>query len=422
MKINCRLKLIISISLLVFACQLTTGYIIIEQSEESLHEKNHNHGEELARSMAASLTGAIAGNDLTSLRGQIQVAMQHDNVRHALFVDAAGRVLVSDNPLQAGSSYPPESIKQTYFRERQDENLHYRDTNNEIIAEITAPISAGDKLLGHVVLGYSQNEIEEKTATLKQKIGITLLIGFAGAFVITILLTAMITRPLLQLEKIALQIARGNFAIAKPDVQSGDEFNLLSQTMYSMAKRLEELVYNDPLTGLYNRQLLDIRLSEELARSRRHARPLAMLLVDIDHFKKVNDTFGHLVGDDMLVAVTALIAKHIREVDCLARYGGEEFIILAPDMTAGNARQQLGERIRSAVARERFSSPGGAHEIDLTISVGLAIYPTDAMDERELLAAADQALYAAKTSGRNQVCTFSELRQPYPADDAALSA
>ena len=422
MKLNCRLKLIISISLLVFACQLTTGYIIIGQSEVSMHEKNHNHGEELAQSMAASSTGAILAGDLPYLQRQIEVAMQHSNVRHVNIVDAGRKVLASDNPFQAGSLYPPESIQQSYFRERRDTNLHYRDVNNEIIAEIMAPVSAGGSIRGYVVLGYSQIDIAEKIASLNRKIGITLLIGFAGAFIITILLTSMITRPLLQLERTALQIARGNFTIEKPDVQSGDEFNLLSQTMYSMAKRLEELVYNDPLTGLYNRQLLDIRLSEELARSRRHSRPLAMLLVDIDHFKKVNDTFGHLVGDDMLVAVTSLIAKHIREVDCLARYGGEEFIILAPDMTANNARQQLAERIRSAVANERFITSAGGHDIELTISVGLAIYPTDARDERELLAAADQALYAAKSSGRNQVRTFSDQRAALPISDTALSS
>ncbi|MBI5557415.1 MAG: diguanylate cyclase [Deltaproteobacteria bacterium] len=414
MKLNCRLKLIFSISLLVFACQLTTGYIIIRQSEESLHEKNHNHGKELAQSMAAFSVKALADNDLSSLRGQIEVAMHHDNVRHVVIVDTGHKVLVSDNPSQVDSIYPPETIKKSYFLEKQDTNHHYRDANNEIIAEITAPISAGENSLGSVILGYSQLEIAEKVVTLNRKIGITLLIGFAGAFIITILLTAMITRPLLRLEKTALKIARGNFEIDKPVNRCSDEFNLLSQTMYNMAKRLEELVYNDPLTGLYNRQLLNIRLSEELARSRRHGQPLAMLLVDIDHFKRVNDTYGHLVGDEMLVKVTSLIAKHIREVDCLARFGGEEFIILAPDMTENNARQQLAERIRSAVAKERFISSAGEQDIDLTISVGLAIYPTDAQNERELLVAADQALYGAKFSGRNQVKTFSEMNTPLP--------
>ncbi|RJX32292.1 MAG: sensor domain-containing diguanylate cyclase [Desulfurivibrio sp.] len=410
MKLNCRLKLIIAISLLVFVSQLTTAYIIIRQSKESLHEKTHIHGEDLAKNLAEFAGEAIISRNLASIYEQIRFAMRDKNIRHVVVVDPKRKVLVSDNLEEVDSSYPPEHIKKFYFNEKLDANPHYIDKNGETIAEITVPVTLADDLLGHVILGYSHTDIAQKISNLNNQTLITLLAGFAGAFLLTILLTSMITRPLVQLEKIALKISMGNFEIEKPDTDSNDEFNLLSQTMYSMAKRLEELVYNDPLTGLYNRQLLNIRLSEELARSRRHVRPLALLLVDIDHFKRINDSYGHLVGDEMLVAITSLIAKHIREVDCLARYGGEEFIILAPDMTENNARQQLAERIRSAVAKEEFNILPGKQNLRVTISVGLALYPTDAKNERELIAAADQALYAAKYSGRNQVRAYSELK------------
>jgi diguanylate cyclase (GGDEF)-like protein len=410
MKLNCRLKLIIAISLLVFASQLTTAYIIIRQSEESLHEKAHIRGEELSRNLAEFSSLAIVSRNLASIHEQIQTAMKDSNVRHVVVVDPGQKVLVSDDLSEVDSTYPPEHIKKFYFNEKLDRNPHYIDKNGETIAEITVPITLADNLLGHVIVGYSHTEIVQKISSLNKKTLITLLVGFAGAFLLTIFLTSMITRPLMQLEKTALKISMGNFEIDKPESNSNDEFNLLSQTMYSMARRLEELVYNDPLTGLYNRQLLNIRLSEELARSRRHVRPLALLLVDIDHFKRINDTYGHLVGDEMLVAITSLIAKQIREVDCLARFGGEEFIILAPDMTETNARQQLAERIRSAVANEQFNIAPAKQSLHVTISVGLALYPTDAKNERELIAAADQALYAAKYSGRNQVRTYSELK------------
>ncbi|MCJ7602980.1 MAG: diguanylate cyclase [Desulfobulbaceae bacterium] len=410
MKLNCRLKLIIAISLLVFASQLTTAYIIIRQSEESLHEKTHIHGEELAQNMAEFCCQAMVSRNLASIYEHIQVAMKDNNVRHVVVIDPNQKVFVSDNLKEVDSIYPPEHIKKFYFNEKLDSNPHYIDKNGETIAEISAPITLADDLLGHVILGYSHTEIAQKISSLNNKTLITLLAGFAGAFLLTIFLTSMITRPLIQLEKTALKISMGNFEIEKPDTHGNDEFNLLSQTMYSMAKRLEELVYNDPLTGLYNRQLLNIRLSEELARSRRHVRPLALLLVDIDHFKRINDTHGHLVGDEMLVAITSLIAKHIREVDCLARFGGEEFIILAPDMTEMNARQLLAERIRSAVANEEFNILPGKQSLRITLSVGLSLYPTDAKNEKGLIAAADQALYAAKYSGRNQVRTFSELK------------
>lgn len=410
MKLNCRLKLIIAISLLVFASQLTTAYIIIRQSEVSLHEKTHIRGEELSRNLAEFSSLAIVSRNLASIHEQIQTAMKDSNVRHVVVVDPGHKVLVSHDLSEVDSTYPPEYIKKFYFNEKLDRNPHYIDKHGETIAEITVPITLADNVLGHVIVGYSHTEIVQKISSLNKKTLITLLVGFAGAFLLTIFLTSMITRPLMQLEKTALKISMGNFEIDKPESNSNDEFNLLSQTMYSMARRLEELVYNDPLTGLYNRQLLNIRLSEELARSRRHVRPLALLLVDIDHFKRINDTYGHLVGDEMLVAITSLIAKQIREVDCLARFGGEEFIILAPDMTETNARQQLAERIRSAVANEQFNIAPAKQSLHVTISVGLALYPTDAKNERELIAAADQALYAAKYSGRNQVRTYSELK------------
>jgi HAMP domain-containing protein len=259
--LNCRLKLIIAISLLVFASQLTTAYIIIRQSEESLHEKAHIHGEELAQNMAEFCCQAIVSRNLASIYEHIQVAMKDNNIRHVVIADPNQKVLVSDNLEEVDSIYPPEHIKKFYFNEKLDSNPHYIDKNGETIAEITAPITLADDLLGHVILGYSHTEIAQKISSLNNKTLLTLLAGFVGAFLLTILLTSMITRPLIQLEKTALKISMGNFEIEKPDMNSNDEFNLLSQTMYSMAKRLEELVYNDPLTGLYNRQLLNIRLT-----------------------------------------------------------------------------------------------------------------------------------------------------------------
>lgn len=127
-----------------------------------------------------------------------------------------------------------------------------------------------------------------------------------------------------------------------------------------------------------------------------------MLIADIDHFKNINDTYGHLVGDEMLVACSQILCKHIREEDCLARFGGEEFVILAPDMTEEHALQ-LAERIRSAIHNEHFISTSSNKPIRMTISIGLAIYPDHAKDENELISTADKALYEAKYQGRNKV-------------------
>lgn len=162
----------------------------------------------------------------------------------------------------------------------------------------------------------------------------------------------------------------------------------------------------DPLTGWSNRRYLMARLREEIARCRREDRPLSCLMLDVDHFKAVNDRHGHLVGDDVLRLLAERIGGEVRSSDVTARYGGEEFVMLLPGTDLESA-QALAERIRVTVAERPFESDG--LELTVTVSIGVACCrPSDATDDgaalgRALLAAADAALYDAKNSGRNVV-------------------
>ncbi|HEX2721444.1 MAG TPA: sensor domain-containing diguanylate cyclase [Gemmatimonadaceae bacterium] len=168
--------------------------------------------------------------------------------------------------------------------------------------------------------------------------------------------------------------------------------------------RLEALAQTDPLTQLLNRRALTVRLVTEMERVRRYNAPLAMLLVDLDHFKLVNDTYGHLAGDDVLFGVATLLQRAVRSVDLVARYGGEEFVIVLPE-TGKHGAIAFAERIRDKVGAHRFSIAGGA-EIHVTASIGVATYPSPQMESVEdLFRAADAALYRAKGSGRNLVCS-----------------
>jgi diguanylate cyclase (GGDEF)-like protein len=169
--------------------------------------------------------------------------------------------------------------------------------------------------------------------------------------------------------------------------------------------RLAESAQQDALTGLYNRRHLEDRLASELAAAHRHGRPLALLLVDVDHFKAVNDRCGHLAGDEALRHVSAALRASVRKEDVLARFGGEEFVVVARE-TGLDGGKALAERIRRAVERTRFAAEG--QELGVTVSVGvtvaLGIGPfVPGTSDRELLAAADRALYAAKEAGRNRV-------------------
>ncbi|BDG10180.1 GGDEF domain-containing protein [Anaeromyxobacter paludicola] len=175
-------------------------------------------------------------------------------------------------------------------------------------------------------------------------------------------------------------------------------------------RKLARGAMHEPLTGLYNRRHFADRLAAELASAQRHQRALALLIADIDHFKRVNDRFGHLAGDEVLKMVAYVLQGAVRKEDVLARYGGEEFVILARETGPTGARA-LAERVRKAVERSRCGWQ--EHELGVTVSVGAAVISAltryvPGETDRALLAAADRALYQAKQNGRNGCVTVAE--------------
>ena len=168
--------------------------------------------------------------------------------------------------------------------------------------------------------------------------------------------------------------------------------------------RLEVLARTDPLTQLLNRRVLVERLAQEVERARRYDGKITMLMIDLDHFKRVNDQYGHLVGDDVLRDVAALLKNAVRAVDVVARYGGEEFVIVLPETPAPGALA-FAERLRERIEATDFSAhPHGTFH--LTTSIGMATFPGPRIDSGDdLLARADEALYRAKADGRNRVRT-----------------
>jgi diguanylate cyclase (GGDEF)-like protein len=160
--------------------------------------------------------------------------------------------------------------------------------------------------------------------------------------------------------------------------------------------RLEELSFKDPLTGVYNRRYFAVRIEEEGKRHVRFGEPLALVLIDLDRFKNINDEFGHHAGDDTLREVARLIAANSRSFSVVTRYGGDEFAVLLVN-TPKSRGVTYARRIKDVIERRRF-----AHGT-LTVSVGIAALPDDVTTANGLLAAADRALYAAKRLGRNLV-------------------
>lgn len=157
----------------------------------------------------------------------------------------------------------------------------------------------------------------------------------------------------------------------------------------------------DSLTGLFNRRYFDETLKRELARSRRMAAPLSLVVLDVDHFKRVNDGFGHAIGDAVLRAIAQLVRQSIRDCDVACRYGGEELVILMPDCSQPDAARRA-EALRADIAGAPPMADGGGPDA-ITASFGVAEYPIHGPDAEALFRAADRALYQAKREGRNRV-------------------
>lgn len=168
--------------------------------------------------------------------------------------------------------------------------------------------------------------------------------------------------------------------------------------------KLAESSIRDPLTGIYNRRHLEAVLSKEFLRAGRHQLNLCVLLLDLDHFKKVNDTYGHLAGDEVLKETAARISKSLRETDTLARYGGEEFALVLPETDVEGALV-VAERVRSVIA----DTPVIFENISLPVStsIGLSEFTSDLAKYSHLIDTADTALYQSKKNGRNRVTVYS---------------
>ena len=186
-------------------------------------------------------------------------------------------------------------------------------------------------------------------------------------------------------------------------LNTGKRLVAMERSLRAANAENRRLSITDPLTGVYNRRYLMTNLLTELSRAQRYRHPLSLLLCDVDHFKRINDTYGHQAGDEVLIGFARTLSNNLRDTDWVARYGGEEFVIVLPETSVENA-QRVAERCRMAVSTEEVMTSQGA--IRITASFGVTAWSADLDDHAQLdalIAAADAGVYASKAAGRNQV-------------------
>ncbi|MCH7796199.1 MAG: diguanylate cyclase, partial [Proteobacteria bacterium] len=172
--------------------------------------------------------------------------------------------------------------------------------------------------------------------------------------------------------------------------------------LHEMLAKSVSLAYTDPLTGIYNRRYMNAHLDRKIMEISDTQKPVSVLIFDIDHFKRVNDTYGHAAGDEVLKTVAERVGDSIRDFDLLARYGGEEFVVIMPS-TPPDPAAMVAERLRQRLAAQPFEISGSDQALPITASLGVATTTDPTETSQNLLGRADAALYAAKDAGRNRV-------------------
>jgi diguanylate cyclase (GGDEF)-like protein len=274
-----------------------------------------------------------------------------------------------------------------------------------------------------VVLAVAPNALSSWTDDGSQSILAAVAAAAIGVWLTSLVVLAYVVWRYRRLVKAAERLAAGKLGVTVKASEKGRGLdNRLARAINTISEKLSETTdaaQTDKLTGVANRRALLVELFNEVERANRYERPLSVAFVDIDHFKAVNDTYGHAAGDDVLRGVAQAISANLRATDMVGRYGGEEFMLI---LTETNVEEGavLTEKLRNIVARERFAADG--QSLSVTISIGIAGGVGARLTSDALVRDADAAMYSAKSLGRNQTYIFAEPDEDARVPRAPISA
>ena len=403
------------------ALALGTWVEVRREQRESI-EDFRLRNEKVLQSIGVTAAVNIAQNDMSSLDtliAQLSESMRERDLTSLAVLDDQGRILAHSEP-ERFNTLASDPFSQTAT---QVEGVTWEKEGN--VFRISVPATSGIRW-GTVTATYSLDGLSAQLQRTALRLAITAAILFLSLGTILFLgLDRLVVRPVLTLQQAVRRMGEGHLSTRVPPLR-GSELGELTNTINRMASalqherenlersvtertkelqeanaRLERLAVTDGLTGVFNHRRFQEQLQAEIIRSERHKRPMGVLMVDVDFFKKVNDAMGHPAGDELLRRLAEVLGADLRATDMIARYGGEEFAVLLPETTKSEA-MQVAERMRIAV-ETRINDGATAWPATVTVSIGVGTFPEDGKTGEQVLVAADQAMYVAKRQGRNRV-------------------
>ena len=428
-------KIAVLTSFLVMVSILVLTYITIQREREYFHQELENQANLLLETLPLTMRDQLYRMELDELIYIAKVVGSNENIDQFVIFDEKGLILYDTSRPEMSFSRVVDPLGYDLINQP-DSRLYTEWQDDLYIAGKT--IMVGNQILGAVAVGLSTESLNHKIAVLTYQSSVLALLTLLVGVGLSYWLGRQISYPLSELAEIANEMADGDVFIqvdipSKDEVgQLGEAFNQmttsiqnrefelrelaagLEQTVKERTKelrrqnrQLERISIEDPLTEIYNRRYFFDLAAKEVERAKRYGNHLSVVIIDADHFKKMNDAYGHLIGDQILKNLATLCRDNIRSLDIIARYGGEEFVILMPEANQEDAFNTA-ERLRKLVAETSMVS--GGLKVMMTISLGIASWDNRnrELDFDALLARADQALYQSKEMGRNRVSVWQE--------------
>ena len=360
----------------------------------------------------------------------VQAAVQNmgsESLSEILILDKQGAVL-----------YPKHLVGVVQLPNGLSMQKHYATVqwggdHNYLTSRVAVDARTDNDLGWSIVVRQPLETALQPLYALRNRLAVLGLLATLVFALVAMRLARSVSQPIEQLAEAARQIERREAAPRYPDSTGVDEVAQLSHSMQSMTqsllqreqqlktlnqtleqqvvqrtqaleaanRQLEQLAIRDALTGLYNRRCFDERLNECIHNSKRSGRTFALLVLDVDYFKRVNDKHGHAAGDTVLQQLARVLTDNTRSTDFVARYGGEEFVMLLPETSLAVEALTVAEKVRVAIEQASFAEVG-----NLTVSIGISLWDPRSPGSKDLFHRADDALYQAKLSGRNRVVVY----------------